>query len=149
MSKKFDNWKRDCGWQEGEHWHDLLKLILRTVKLHGDCLILLDPGLTENKLRIWDADQICSIDDSDFATQCHENGWYDGEEIEENQWRQIEGVVTDSYGRVKGWYVTSLRNRFIVDGDMATFIPFGVGRLVKSPKYLTQYRSGGVLVMPS
>jgi len=140
IQAQFDAWKGTCGWQEGEHWHDMLALILRAVKLHGDCLVLCDKDITGGKVRVWDADQICSINPSDFQRECREHGWYDGEPSDDNQYRQVEGVVTDTQGRVKGWYVTGLRNRTVVGIDDATFIPATLGRLVKRSKYITQYR---------
>lgn len=145
--QKFDKWKKAAGFAEDEHWQDLLGLILRIVKLHGDCVILMDNELTGGKLRIWDADQICNITDADFRKTCDEHGWYDGEDHnDDTRWRQVEGVVIDTMGRVQGYFVTPLRNRYSVGGNASTFLPVDLARRVSSHKKITQYRGESVFL---
>ncbi len=133
-------WARNCGFCEGEHWNELLSQILRAVKIHGDCLILIDPDLTGGKLRIWDADQIVSLTDGDF----HEWGRLHGLPTVGTEsdpiWRQVEGVVTDPWGRVAGYFVTPLRNRFAVPLKDATYLPAGICRRVSYHARISQYR---------
>ena len=120
----FDKWKKTAGFNENEHWQDMLALILRTILLHGDCLIMLDKDFTDGKLRIWDADQICNVNDSQFNRMAKENGWFDGGSFsEKTRWRQVEGVVTDTEGRVQGYFVTSLRNRYAWAQRRVLFLP--------------------------
>lgn len=145
----FDTWKKSAGFVEGEHWQDLLSLILRTVKMHGDCIILMDPDFTDNKLRIWDSDQICNLADTDFRKVCDEHGWYDSERHNnDTRWRQVEGVVVNTQGRVMGYFVTSRRNQYSVDQTDATFLPAGLARRVSLRKKITQYR-GESIFLPS
>ena len=145
----FNTWKKSAGYAEGEHWHDMLELILRTVKLHGDCLVLMDPDLTGNKLRVWDADQIVNINDTDFRKFCDTFGGYDSDEHnDKTRWKQVEGVLMDTTGRVIGYFVTSLRNRMAVKLEDATFLPIGLARRVVATKKITQYR-GEPLFLPN
>ena len=128
----FSDWKRTCGFAENEGWQECLRLILLTVKLHGDCAILCDPVLTGGKLRIWDADQICPMNAEDFRAWADDMGIPDA--------RQVEGAVTDGQGRTLGWFVTGLRNRVAVSRDECMYIPATLGRRVSYRRRLTQYR---------
>lgn len=139
-------YKRDCGWQSGEGWGDVLSQILTATLVEGDCLILCDPAITGGKIRIFAADQICSLGDDEFRTLCAENGWYEDLPSGREYWRQIEGVVTDLEGRVQGYIVTSLRNRPRTDRAHSTFIPASLARLIFNHTKLTQYRGESVLL---
>ena len=133
----WDSWARHCGYVEGEAWAEMLSQILRAVKIHGDCLILIDPDLTDNKLRVWDADQICKVSTSDFdrwgaALGLPTSGdWC---------WRQVEGAVVSPTGRVAGYFVTGERNRAAVQMDDATFLPVSLCRRVGARTKISQYR---------
>ena len=143
----FDEWKKTAGFYEDEHWQEMLALILRTVLLHGDCMIMLDKDFTDGKLRVWDSDQICNVNDSQFNRMAKENGWFDGESFnEKTRWRQVEGVVMNTEGRVQGYFVTSLRNRYAVEADTATFIPARLARRVSFHRKITQYRGESVFL---
>lgn len=136
--KIFNAWKRQAGHAEGENFSDLLALILRTVKLHGDCLILLDPLLTHGRLRIYDADQIVNI--INFDAWARENNM--------ENCRQVEGVVIDQEGCVQGYFVTGLRNRYAVPASDATFLSVDICRRVSYHRKITQYR-GEPLFLPN
>ena len=136
--RTFSEWRRHAGHAEGENFSDLLALILRTVKLHGDCLIHLDPLLTHGRLRVYDADQICDI--AGFDAWAAENG-LDG-------CRQVEGVVIDEEGAVQGYFVTGRRNCHTVARSEATFLPIGCCRRVSYHRKVTQYR-GEPLFLPN
>ena len=129
--REFDRWARHCGYAEGENLQDILSLILRMVKVHGDCLVLCDRDLTGGKIRLWDADQICNI--TDFEAWRTERG------LDEHT-RQVEGVVIDGTGRVLGYFVTMRRNFYAVPRDNATFLPASMCRRVSYRKKHTQYR---------
>ena len=141
----FDEWKKTAGFCEREHYNVMLKLILRTVKLHGDCLIMMDPVLTGNKLRVWDADQIVNLNATDFKRFCDEYGCYDGTPSKGTQWKQVEGSVMNTSGQVMGYFVTSLRNRYAVSMDDASFLPIGLASRVSDKKKITQYRGESLL----
>ncbi len=143
---RFDAWKKKCGFYEDENYIDMLKLILHSVKIKGDCLILLDPVLTGGKLRVFDADQITPISPADFEKWCTDVGGFDGDSVPENRWRQVEGAVVNTQGRCIGWFVTMKRNRASVALADAAFIPMGVGIRVSSRKILTQYRGEPILL---
>ncbi len=143
---RFDAWKKKCGFYEDENYIDMLKLILHAVKIKGDCIVLLDPVLTNNKLRVFDADQITPVSPADFIQWCDKVGGYDGEQKQENRWRQVEGAVVNTQGRCIGWFVTMLRNRAAVALSDAAFIPMGIGIRVSSRKMLTQYRGEPILL---
>lgn len=145
---EWDAWAKEAGWAEGENWNDLLQVILRAVKLHGDCLIVADPDLTDNRLRIWDADQIVPMQSGDFDTWCTANGGFDKAGDKNSQWRQVEGAVVDSVGRVRGWFVSALRNRYTCAAEDITYIPASLGRRVAHHKKISQYR-GEPLVIPN
>ena len=146
--ERFDAWKKSAGFTENEHYSDMLSLILRLVKLHGDCLILMDEDLTGSKLRVWDADQICSIGATDFLAWCEANGGYDIINEQKTYWRQIEGVVVNAYGQVKGYFATSLRNRYAVTINDAVFLPATLARRIAYHRKHTQYR-GEPLFLPN
>lgn len=127
----WDEWARKCGHAENEDWHTMLNIALRAILKHGDCICLLDNALTGGKLRIWDADQICNI--SDFRGWLAERGAPD-------DWRQVEGVVLDGTGRVQGYFVTALRNRYAVSNDDAVFLPIEVAIRLSLKRKITEYR---------
>ena len=116
MQKWFTSWKRHAGYAEGESYYEMLALILRLVKLHGDCIVWVDPILTDGKIRVFDADQICNVAIPDFERWKYEKG------LPEDA-RQVEGVVVDGTGKVYGYFVTMLRNRYSVNISDAQFLP--------------------------
>lgn len=133
MQKWFDSWKRHAGYNEGESYYEMLALILRLVKLHGDCLVWCDPVLTDGRIRVFDADQICSVAIPDFEGWKQEHGFPES-------CRQVSGVVVDGTGRVYGYFVTMLRNRYTVPIGDAIFLPIDTCRRVSYHKKHTQYR---------
>lgn len=133
MQKWFTQWKRHAGYNEGESYYEMLSLILRLVKLHGDCIVWCDPVLTDGKIRIFDADQVCNVAIPDFEKWKAEKGMPES-------CRQVEGVVVDGTGRVYGYFVTMLRNRYSVNLDEAMFLPINVCRRVSYHRKHTQYR---------
>ncbi len=132
-TKLFDKWKRDCGYCEGESYYELLALIMRCVILHGDCPAWIDDQLTSSKIRIFDADQICSVDIADFTK------WKTDHGLPEHT-RQVEGCVIDGTGKVHGYFVTMLRNRYSVPLSDAMYLPIGTCRRVALHRKHTQYR---------
>ncbi|MBO4513514.1 MAG: phage portal protein [Victivallales bacterium] len=127
----WEEWARHCGHAEDEDWHTMLGIALRAVLKHGDCLCVCDPMLTGGKLRIWDADQICSI--TGFDQWLADRG-------APQDWRQVEGVVMDAEGRVQGYFATSLRNRDAVSPDDAIYLPRGVALRLSLKRKITEYR---------
>ncbi len=144
---RWDAWARTCGFAENEHWNELLQQILRAVKIHGDCLVLVDPDLTAGKLRIWDADQIVSLETGDFHAWGAMNGLPTVGTDSDPIYRQVEGVVTDPSGRVAGYFVTSRRNRYAVKLEAATFLPASICRRVSAHTRISQYR-GEPAILP-
>lgn len=133
MQAWFTKWKRHAGYNEGESYYEMLALILRLVKLHGDCLVWVDPVLTDGKIRIFDSDQICNVAVPDFERWKAERGLPES-------CRQVEGVVVDGTGKVHGYFVTMLRNRYSVGLDDAMFLPLSTCRRVAYHRKHTQYR---------
>lgn len=133
MQAWFAKWKRHAGYNEGESYYEMLALILRLVKLHGDCLVWIDPVLTDGKIRVFDADQIVSVAIPDFNRWKAEKGL-------PADCRQVEGVVMDGTGRVFGYFVSMLRNRLYVNIDDAQFLPIETCRRVSYHRKHTQYR---------
>jgi len=133
MQAWFTKWKRNAGYAENESYYEMLALILRLVKLHGDCIVWVDPILTNGKMRIFDADQICNVAIADFEKWKAEMGL-------PNSCRQVEGVVVDGTGKVYGYFVTMLRNRYSVNIDDAMFLPIGTCRRVSYHRKHTQFR---------
>jgi len=129
----FNKWKRNCGYNEGESYYEILSLIMRTVILHGDCIVWIDDNFTDSKIRIFDADQICNVETPDFNRWKAENGLPDHA-------RQVEGCVVDGTGKVYGYFVTMLRNRYAVSINDATYLPVETCRRVSLHKKITQYR---------
>lgn len=144
---RWDSWAHTCGFAEGEHWNELLQQILRAVKIHGDCLVLVDPDLTAGKLRIWDADQIVSLEAGDFHAWGAMHGLPTVGTESDPIYRQVEGVVTDPWGRVAGYFVTSKRNRYAVKLEDATFLPASLCRRVSAHTRISQYR-GEPAILP-
>lgn len=133
LQQWFTKWKRSAGYAEGESYYEMLALILRLVKLHGDCLVWVDPILTDGKIRIFDADQIVNVNLPDFDRWKAERGMPES-------CREVEGVVVDGTGRVHGYFVTMLRNRYAVGIDDAMFLPVNVCRRVAYHRKHTQFR---------
>lgn len=133
MSVWFRRWSRHCGYAEGETLQEVLGVILHCVKVHGDCLVWCDPVLTGGKLRVFDADQICNVSVPDFDRWKFERGLPES-------CRQVEGVVVDGTGKVHGYFVTMLRNRYSVNLDDAMFLPVDTCRRVGYKRKHSQYR---------
>lgn len=133
MQEWFTRWKRSAGYAEGESYYEMLALILRLVKLHGDCIVWIDPILTDGRIRIFDADQICNVAIADFEKWKLDRGLPDS-------CRQVEGVVVDGTGRVHGYFVTMLRNRYSISIDDAIFLPISTCRRVSYHRKHTQFR---------
>ena len=133
MQAWFNKWKKHAGYNEGESWYEMLALILRMVKLHGDCLVWCDPILTDGKLRVFDADQIVSVNVPDFERWKAEKGL-------PADCRQVEGCVVSGDGRVHGYFVSMLRNRYSVNLDDAMYLPIETCRRVAYHRKHTQYR---------
>ena len=133
MQAWFRRWKRHAGYAEGESYYEMLALILRLVKLHGDCIVWLDPILTEGRIRVFDADQICNVAVPDFEKWKAERGLPES-------CRQVEGVVVSGTGKVEGYFVTMLRNRYSVGIDDAMFLPISTCRRVAYHRKHSQYR---------
>lgn len=144
----WNEWARHAGFAEGENWNEMLAMILRTVKIHGDCLILLDPELTGGRLRVWDADQICPLGDADFRQWGESVGVPVSGGPDDPVWRQAEGVVLDAEGRVQGYFVTSARNRHAVSLDQASFLPASLCRRVSEHVRVSQFR-GVPVILPT
>lgn len=136
----WDEWARNCGYTEGENWNELLSTILRTVKIHGDCLILIDGDLTDSKVRLWDADQIVSLNDADFARWGVSMGVPTQGDDNSAIWRQVEGCVLDPDGRVQGYFVTMKRNRYAVSLEEATYLPASICKRISYHTRISQYR---------
>ena len=142
----WDAWARNCGFAEGENWNDVLHSILISVKIHGDCLVLIDELLTDGKVRVWDADQLCPVSPADFDRWGEENGVPTHGGDLDAVWRQAEGAVLDPDGRVAGYFVTMKRNRPAVRLEDATFLPASLCRRVHAHGRLTQYRGTPLLI---
>lgn len=137
MTEWFRRWRRHAGYDEGETLQEVLGLILRCVKTHGDCLVWIDETLTaidgEPRIRIFDADMICNVAMQDFSRWKEEHGLPDS-------CRMVEGAAIDGTGHVHGWFVTMLRNRYCVSIDDAMFLPANVCRRVAYKRKYSQYR---------
>ena len=144
----WNEWARHAGFAEGENWNEMLAMILRTVKIHGDCLVLLDPELTDGRLRVWDADQICPLGDADFRKWGESAGVPVTGGPNDPVWSQAEGAVLDPEGRVQGYFVTACRNRHAVTLDQASFLPASLCRRVSEHVLVSQYR-GAPVVLPT
>ena len=129
----YNTWKRHCGYAEGENLQDMLALILRLVKIHGDCIVWCDPLLTGGKIRVFDADQICNVNISDWT------GWKRDHDLPDDC-RQVEGVIVDGSGKVHGYFVTMQRNRMSVEQQDAMYLPAGTCRRVAYHRKHTQFR---------
>lgn len=136
LQAAFDNWRWHCGYEENDSLQDVLSRILHCVIVHGDCLVLCD-NITDWKIRIFDADQICNC--TDFEQLKEECG------LPEDA-RQVEGVVIDASGKVLGYIVTMLRNRYGVGRDDCTFLPASICRRVAFRKKHTQYRGEPLII---
>ena len=133
MQAWFNKYKKHAGYEEGQSWYEMLALILRLVKLHGDVLIWVDPVLTGGKIRLFDADQIVSVNVPDFERWKAEKGLPE-------DCRQCEGVVLDGTNKVYGYWVTMLRNRYSVNLEDAMFLPIDTCRRVAYYRKHTQFR---------
>ena len=136
LQAAFDSWRWSCGYEEGDSLQDVLCRVLHCVIVHGDCVVLCGP-LTDWRIRIFDADQVCNC--SDFDALKHDLG------LPEDA-RQVEGVVMDASGRVLGYNVTMLRNRYGVGREDSTFLPASVCRRVAFRRKHTQYRGEPLII---
>lgn len=133
MSAWWSRYSRSCGYAENETWQEILSLILHMVKVHGDCIVWVDPILTDGKIRLFDADQVCNVAVPDFEKWRYEHGLPES-------CRMVEGAVVDGTGRCHGWWVTALRNRYAVSIEDAMFLPIDSCRRVAYKRKFSQYR---------
>lgn len=69
MKSKFAQWTRDADFFDGLSLNTLLKIILKTYILGGDCVLLFDDGLIEDSGRVllYEPDEIGSTTDEAIA----------------------------------------------------------------------------------
>ena len=133
MAAWFKRWSKSCGYCEDETLQEVLSIILHCVLVHGDCIAWIDPVLTDGKIRIFDADQICDVALADFDAWKMERGLPES-------CRLVGGMVVDGTGRVHGAFVTPLRNRYSVNIEDALFLPAGTYKRVALKRKFSEYR---------
>lgn len=95
-------WARHADFIDGSTWRECLQLAAVAVETEGDFVAVFDDGILTGgtgtgRLRFFEGDQICNLDDASFG------------EYSARGWTQNSGVLYDKFGRVVGVVVTSRR----------------------------------------
>jgi len=138
-------WSKNCDSRDDAHFNDFLKLALASAVREGDCLAVFDDfDMDDGKLLFFEADQLVSVDSSDWEKQ---TDWTEtalvGGKTKEVPLRQESGVIYDSKGRVKAYIVTAKRGLQTAKLADCTILPAGVAKLLKAPWRFNQLRGVG------
>lgn len=95
-------WARSADFRDGSTFRECLQLIVYAVTHEGDFVAVFDDGLITGgkgtgKMLFFEADQICELDENDFAP------------FAARGFRQDSGIIFDKYGRISGVIVTRCR----------------------------------------
>lgn len=100
MREAFARWARSCEFFDGLRLNSLLRTVLKTYLVGGECVLLFDDGLIEDsgKVLLYEPDEMGNLSDADFAAH-FPAGWQmlDGHILNENG--RLVGVVVSRYHR--------------------------------------------------
>lgn len=103
-------WARHADFTDGSSFRECLQLAVSVLKTEGDFVCVFDDGQLSGgagtgRLRFFEADQICDLDEAGFAP------------FAARGWTQRGGVLYNELGRIVGVVVTGLRGRSAVSAD--------------------------------
>lgn len=96
MRDAFARWARSCEFYDGRRLNDLLRVILKTYLVGGECVLLFDDGLVEDsgKILLFEPDEMANLEDGEFASRFPSG------------WQQVDGHVLNGNGRLVGVFVS-------------------------------------------
>lgn len=96
MREAFARWARSCEFYDGRRLNDLLRVILKTYLVGGECVLLFDDGLVEDsgKVLLFEPDEMANLEDVEFAARFPSG------------WQQVDGHVLNGNGRLVGVFVS-------------------------------------------
>lgn len=109
-------WAPHADFIDGTTWRECLQLVVHTIAFEGDAVVVFDDGqLSPGKERgtgrlvFFEADQIASVIDADWAEYCKRAGHVraDGSPA----WHQCSGVILNELGRKCGIVVSRVRGQ--------------------------------------
>ena len=145
------DWAKNCDSRDDNHFNDFLKLIVASVAREGDCLAVFDDiNEDDGKLIFYEADQLVSVDASDWEKQTE---WVEkvkvGKETKTIPLKQESGVVYNSFGRVVAYIVTAKRGLQTAKITDVTILAAGSAKLLKSTWRFNQLRGTGDMITAS
>ena len=144
-------WASGCDSRDDAHFNEFLKLIVASVAREGDCLAVFDDfDADDGKLLFFEADQLVSVDASDWEKQTAwtEKATKDGKTVSVPM-KQESGVIYNSKGRVQAYAVTAKHGLQTAKLNEVTILPVGVAKLLKSPWRFNQLRGVGDMLTAS
>ena len=142
-------WAPSCDARDDRNLHDLNALMLTSVLREHDCVVYFDNfGIagesSKGKIWTWESDQIASIKKSDWAKHAAEIAKTLG--IKADGMQQTSGVISDKFGRVAGYIVSTTRGNIEAAWDDVTVLPRGPARLLKNSWRLNEHRGASELL---
>lgn len=108
MREAFAEWAQSAEFYDGLRLNELLKVVLKTYLVGGECVLVFDDGLVEDSGRVllFEPDEVANIPDEAFDKWAGEG------------WQQIAGHVLNANGRQVGVFVSRFcRGEKILDPD--------------------------------
>lgn len=124
------DYAKACDFRQDMHLADQLKSALAALKREGDVLAAIDDGWIEDtgQLLWWESDQLVNVDDLSSAG----GRW--------SEFKQEQGVLFDSWGRVVAYAVTGQHGQHSVKFVYATILPRTVSRMLRRTWRFNQLR---------
>ena len=96
LREAFGAWARSCEFYDGKRLNDLLRVVLKTYLIGGECVLLFDDGLIEDsgKVVLFEPDEMGNLSDADFAAHFP------------STWQMLDGHILNENGRLVGVVVS-------------------------------------------
>lgn len=140
LKDKWGQWKRDCYLRGKMNFNDVLKVILKSVLVDGDCLVVMDSQITKSKIVLFESDQLVEINEGEWKTNAITKGYYEVIGGEKVALKQIQGVIVNSIGEPLYYCVTNKHGLTSVKWDESTIFKADICSLVKPIGRPNSYR---------
>jgi capsid protein len=133
-SKKATEWfngvyAKECDSRDDTPLGEIYHISLQTILRDGAYIVAFDDFLHDDgKLMFWEADQFANVDAKEWEKT----------ELAKKGFKQSNGVITDPWGRVFSYAVSSERGKLYYKNEEYTILPPGVARMMKRPMRFNQ-----------
>lgn len=144
-------YSKNCSFIDQTHLVKLAQNLVACLIREGDCLVIFDDFIEDTgKLKFFESDQLVSVDKSDWESKrpswCNDSvpmskqSWTGRKRYEDKAYEQSAGIITDKWGRVQGYVVSSKRGLTVAKIEDCMIIPADSATLFKSTERMNQYR---------